>query len=411
MTTSCVRRPALTGALIALAIGGSAAADPTAAPAADTGAGQPILELRPRFEDVHQSGFAKAASGLTLRTHLGWRTGAWNGLSALVEVSDVHAIGAESYNTTVNGKTTYPVIADPDQVRLNRAQLTWVASPWLTATVGRQRILIDDQRFVGNADWRQNEQVFDAGRADVSLGKAKATYIYIGHVSRVFGDRLDWTGHANLVNASYAVAEPLKLEAFYYQLDFTTPTAAARAASTATTGAKLTGAVKVAPIRFAYGATYAEETNSGANLHHFRLAYTEADLSAAAGIFSLKAMYERLQGNGVVGFATPLATLHGFQGWADVFLTTPTKGIDDAYLIATAKPKFAIPYLTNTQFAVRYHDFKYDQAHASLGSEWDLQAADQITKRLSAQLTYADYRGVAAYASRTKVWVGLEYKY
>jgi len=36
-------------------------------------------------------------------------------------------------------------------------------------------------------------------------------------------------------------------------------------------------------------------------------------------------------GNGTVGFATPLATLHQFEGWADKFLTTPANGIKDLY--------------------------------------------------------------------------------
>jgi hypothetical protein len=68
------------------------------------GAGKLILELRPRFEGVDQSNLTRDASALTLRTHLGWETGAWQGLSALVEMSDVSHVGAEHYKTTVNGR-------------------------------------------------------------------------------------------------------------------------------------------------------------------------------------------------------------------------------------------------------------------------------------------------------------------
>ncbi|MGL1204265.1 alginate export family protein, partial [Vibrio parahaemolyticus] len=39
-----------------------------------------------------------------------------------------------------------------------------------TITVGRQRITLDDQRWVGNAGWRQNEQRFDAARIETRLG-------------------------------------------------------------------------------------------------------------------------------------------------------------------------------------------------------------------------------------------------
>ena len=41
--------------------------------------------------------------------------------------------------------------------------------------------------------------------------------------------------------------------------------------------------------------------------------------------------YEVLQGNGAIGFQTPLANLHPFQGWAEVFLTKPPNGLKDAY--------------------------------------------------------------------------------
>ena len=36
-----------------------------------------------------------------------------------------------------------------------------------------------------------------------------------------------------------------------------------------------------------------------------------------------------MEGNGVKGFTTPLASLHKFQGWADKFTATPANGIED----------------------------------------------------------------------------------
>ena len=46
----------------------------------------------------------------------------------------------------------------------------------------------------------------------------------------------------------------------------------------------------------------------------------------------LNAGYEVLGADNGVGFATPLATGHKFQGWADKFLTTPGDGIEDVYI-------------------------------------------------------------------------------
>jgi hypothetical protein len=367
--------------------------------------------MRGRYESVDQAGFSKDAAAYTVRTHVGWQTGAWHGLTGLIELSNVQGIGAERYNTTVNGKVTFPVVGDPDQSRINRAQLTWVASDWLTATVGRQRILLDDQRFVGNAGWRQNEQVFDAAKFDVTFGKLKGGYTYIQQVNRVFGDTLNWKGNTHLLTASYALAEPLKLQAFDYLLDFTTNTAAARAASTATVGGKATGKAWVSLFQLAYGATYAEERSYGHNPAHYRLHYYEGDLAGTFDIYTVKAMYESMQGDGVRGFSTPLATLHAYQGWADVFLTTPTKGIKDASLALSVKPRFKLPKLYNTEIIVHYDDFKFETNNQTLGHEWDLQGTGLITPKITGLIKYADYTGVAGFASRRKVWVGLEYKF
>src|SRR3546814_4127303 len=46
-----------------------------------------------------------------------------------------------------------------------RVQIQYRTKP-LVVTVGRQRINLDDQRFVGSVAWRQNEQTFDAVRVE-----------------------------------------------------------------------------------------------------------------------------------------------------------------------------------------------------------------------------------------------------
>ena len=63
--------------------------------------------------------------------------------------------------------------------------------------------------------------------------------------------------------------------------------------------------------------------------------------SPTTGIVTVKAAYESLEGNGARGFSTPLATLHAFQGWADVFLNTPADGVDDASLTLVVRPPIA----------------------------------------------------------------------
>jgi hypothetical protein len=117
-----------------------------------------------------------------------------------------------------------------------------------------------------------------------------------------------------------------------------------------------------------------------------------------------------LDGNGVRGFATPLASLHPFQGWADVFLTTPANGIKDANLALAIKPKLKLGPLSNIVLTGAYHDFKVQRGGGALGSEVDIQISTAITKQLSAMIKFADYDGVPGFPSRQKVWLGLEFK-
>lgn len=54
------------------------------------------------------------------------------------------------------------MVSDPEGVEINRAQLTWTGLPDTEAVLGRQRIVLNNGRFVGNAGW--------AERADLKRG-------------------------------------------------------------------------------------------------------------------------------------------------------------------------------------------------------------------------------------------------
>jgi hypothetical protein len=68
----------------------------------------------------------------------------------------VHAhlscIGSDHFNSTENGKTQYPVVPDPKGPEVNQAWLKYSRKE-LSGTYGRQRIVQDNLRCVGNAAW------------------------------------------------------------------------------------------------------------------------------------------------------------------------------------------------------------------------------------------------------------------
>lgn len=391
-----------------LATGGAAMAQAAPTEISDAiGAGKLILEFRSRYEGVDQANFARNADAFTLRTHLGWETGAWNSVKGLIEFEDIRHAGTVRYNSSINGKTTYPTVADPDVTELNRLQLTWTPSPDFSAVVGRQRIALDDQRFVGNVNWRQDEQTFDAIKLDGGYGRLKASYAYLGKINRTVGQSADWDSKSHLFNVGYTVSEALKPQAYVYALDLKP----SPAASTITVGARLSGQAWLSLFKFNYMGGYADQRPYGINPASFDLKYWTGEVSGTYDIYTVKLNYESLGGDGKRGFSTPLATLHLYQGWADAFLTTPTKGINDTNLSLTINPRFKLDYLQNIQIFARYNDFKTALGGAKLGSEWDASAQAAITTKLIALVKYADYSGVAGSPSRRKLWLQLDYNF
>jgi hypothetical protein len=398
-------------AVCAAAAGAAQAAEP-AAPMNGPGgvveaiqAGKPILDFRLRYAGVDQTGFSEDASALTLRTHLGWETGAYQGFKALVEFEDVRAI-IEDYNSTANGKTSYPVEADPEVTELNRAQLSWTNGAGVTATGGRQRVILDNARFIGNVGWRQDEQTFDAARFDYAMGDFTVTYAYVWGVERIFAENADWGSQSHLLNASYTVSPALKLTGFVYALDLDE----APAASTTTTGVTASGATTFDEYKITYAGTYAAQSDYGDNPGDVDLDYYRVDLGASRGPLSLAGAYEVLEGDGTRGFSTPLATLHAFQGWADVFLTTPASGIEDAFVTAKYSPMWEAGFVSSPALTVIYHDFEAEQTGGDLGSEIDVQLTAKLAPKVSGVLKFADYDGpTGGPADRTKVWVGLQF--
>ena len=140
---------------------------------------KPLIDLRLRYEQVEQVGYARDAEAVTARARAGFELS--KGAMTLLAEGETTLAIRERYHSGVNGRTAFPIIADPENVELNRLQLQFRGIPGTVATLGRQRINLDDQRFVGSAGWRDNEQTFDAARiewAGVKGVKLDVTYAW-----------------------------------------------------------------------------------------------------------------------------------------------------------------------------------------------------------------------------------------
>lgn len=111
------------------------------------------LDFRYRIELVDEDGFTEDAEASTLRTRLNLKTGNYNGLRAFIEFSDVREIGLDDFNAGAGAtpdRSRFPVVADAEDTRVNQAWLGFTPNEALEIRAGRQRIKLDNDRFIGN---------------------------------------------------------------------------------------------------------------------------------------------------------------------------------------------------------------------------------------------------------------------
>jgi hypothetical protein len=369
--------------------------------------GDVIVDLRARYETVEQAGFAAEADALTNRLRAGFQTAPLKSTAFLVEGVVVDDL-VDDYNSTTNDQTEYPVVADPaDFAAINRLAIINKSLDRTTLTFGRQRVIHDDQRFVGNVGWRQNEQTFDALRAQWGGTKFKTDLTYAAQVNRVFGPdspQGKWEGDVMLTSFAYTL--PIgTLSLFDYYLDID----GVAAASTNTAGIKLVGSKPLGKLTSTYALAVAQQGEAGLNAADVDADYGLFEGGLNFARFGLGLGYELLGGDGTTAFQTPLATLHAFQGWADKFLTTPAAGIEDAYLRVTL-PFGKRGKFTNVAATAVFHDYNADAGSLHYGEELDLQLVAR-TERMALTAKYADYRADGLFTDTDKLWLSVDYAF
>ncbi|WP_108810292.1 hypothetical protein [Sphingorhabdus sp. Alg231-15] len=372
---------------------------------------KPYADLRYRLETVDQDGLPRNATASTVRIKAGLETIEWQGLSAKLEMEAISNVGAEKFNDTLNGKTQFPVVADPEDVVLNQAYIRWRHAGIVDAKAGRQAINLDNQRWVGSVGWRQNDQTMDAALVTVAPAKGfSATYGYSWRVQRIFGpDSPRGTFRNNdihLIRASYKAPIIGNVTTYAYLLKIPD----APGASSQTYGMRLAGKQDLGGAKLLYTAEYARQSDHGPNPANFRHDYLLLEPGVAAGPVTVKVGLERLDGDGTTALQTPLATLHKFNGWADKFLNTPANGLRDLYGDVVVKPA-GPAWLKGTTFRALYHDYKSTGGDLDYGTEWNFLIARNFGKHVSMSLKYADYDSDGFATDTQKFWFTTQLKF
>ncbi|MDJ0709410.1 MAG: alginate export family protein [Woeseiaceae bacterium] len=364
------------------------------------------INVRARYENVDQDNISEKADALTARLRLNYKTGAWNGWSAFAEYDHVFHLLSDfnSGGGTSPAKGQYPVVADPKGSDLNQLYLDYRMNDDSTFRFGRQRILLDNQRFVGGVGWRQNEQTYDGLTFSTkAIANTTLQYSYIGYVRRIFGQTVS-AGKNNvdthLLNAKISLADGWSLTPYYYYID----NQDVAAFSTGTAGARLAGGFKAGDAgKIKLAAEFATQSDAANNPVSYDAQYVHFDAAwVMDNGLSVGIAYESLGGDSAVSgasFRTPLATLHKFQGWADRFLATPPEGINDVF--ATVKYKAGKWNLTGM-----YHDFSAESGSGDFGTEFDLSAGTKITDNYSILFKGAFFSSdSASYPDTNKFWI------
>ncbi len=374
--------------------------------------GTPTADIRYFYEHASQNGLANKANASTLRTRLGYITGAYHNFKLGFAVENTTNIGAERYNNGYNGKTTYPLVPDGEDNLLDTLYLNYGGFEKTNITLGRQVINLDNQRFIGGVEWRQHRQTFDAVSINTQIiDKSNLFYAYASQVNRVAGPNSHvgaYNSDSHLINGSYEFNPALKLATYGYLLNFDD----AITASSQTYGVRLTGKYPLnETVNLLYTGEFANQADYGHNPSNIDENYYLIEPAVNWNGWTAKLGYEVLGGNGTTAFQMPLATLHAFNGWADKFLTTPNNGLEDIYTSVNYKIPFGNDWVKGTDFTVSYHDFKSNYNNTDYGTEWNALTSQTFKQRYVVGLKFADYQADGFATDTSKAWVWLAYKY
>jgi len=365
-------------------------------------------DLRMRYEGVQDDALLRSADAATVRLRLGVRITPAPGWSGLLEGEAI--AGNQRYNSGANGRVAYPAVIDPRGVELNQAWLGWKGARAAT-TLGRQRLLFDNQRWIGNVGWRQNEQTFDALALEVTPRKDLALrYAFLDRVHRVNGDdALDPRNReralsSHLLNAAWKHGKQQVTGYAYLHEDRDLATS-----SSATWGLRWSGSRPLHAATLGWTLEAARQRDHANNPQRFSHAYWLLEPTVATRGITLRAGWEHLGGTGTHALQTPLATLHAFNGWADKFLVTPPGGLEDRYLGvggSIGRERTG----TRSAWQLAWHDYRADHGGTHYGREWNASLSVPIAKGLSGLLKVADYRADGYARDTRKIWVQVEYK-
>ena len=380
----------------------------------------PLVDIRTRYEFADVDG-TDVSHAWTFRERLGLKTMAWNGLSALVE-GEFSQAAVDDYNGGAPGADPFDPanspILDPETNELNQAYLQYEGFDTIVRA-GRQRIVYDNSAFIGDVIWRQNQQTYDAvSLTNKSVDGLTLNYAWLNQVNRIFGSEADAplapgfanvediAASAHLFNASYTGIEGLTLGGYAYIMNFEDVGAWDNNTFGASAKKDLLGVTLYGELAWQDKAGILGDEDA-------MYAHVTATRELAAGdtkLGSLTLGVEHLD----AGFKTPLATVHAFNGFADVTdaarISGAHNGLTDLYLAHT------IPVFSGIKWTNVLHAMGDNELSGGYGWEYDSVLVKKFDDHFTAIAKFAwfnsegdGYVGAAPLPDATRFSVELNY--
>ncbi|MGE3334312.1 MAG: FecR domain-containing protein [Rhodospirillaceae bacterium] len=376
--------------------------------------GDVTIDTRLRYEHATQATAPLPAYATTARLRVGYETAAFRGVFAGIEGEITRELSGKRSDGAIV-LTGRPTIPDPDSEALNQLYAGWsmAGDDGMTAAravLGRQRLVYDNERWIGAGAFRQNDQTFDAvaieGRPMPHLA---VRYAYIDGVNRVLGNSTP-NGHWRSDSHALAVTTDLVpfglLTGYAYLIDLQS----APQFSSATYGVRYDTTATGGEAMFGVEAELAGQTDYRHNTANYALIYGLLRPSVHYEGTTLFAGVEFLEGNGVNSVQTPLATLHRHNGWADIFNITPANGLRDIHLRYLQELPDLGPIKT-PRIDLRLHHFTSDSGAVSYGTEYNADVNVSVRGYATVGIRWARYEAKNFASDTEKLWLYVETRF
>jgi len=355
--------------------------------------------LRTRLETAQVA--EQHAHALTIKARISVTQNFLERFNTFLQLDNVVSLDDDKHSNGVN-QSAYPTIADPKGTEINQAT---IQTDWLdtSITLGRQRIVFGDQRFIGDLGFRQNDQTYDALRLDKNLlSGSKLTLAYLHNVNRIFGDQaksalsktdtrfaslkgirpkgLLGNHHIDGLLLRFNVNEwdHFDLASYGYAVhNYHAPTFSNR-----TFGIEGQYRQKFGHFKTKTALDLALQKQQ--SIQSDWIAYRKLSASIGYKMFQLGLRHEVLSEKNNAAFITPLATLHKFQGWTDQFINTPSLGLIDNSISVVFNAR---PWTID----IRHHLFTTDKGHIDIGKEVDIDLIFKPVRQHEVKLRIANF--------------------